>query len=116
VVNFWNPFCAPCEREQPLLQSAWQRLGSRRLQVIGLMFVGGFPAWPDDRDAARSYLQRFHVTYPVLLDNESRLAGGFGIEGIPTTVIVDSRGEMRFRVLGELKPGQLDELIEMVTD
>lgn len=76
------------------------------------MFIGGFPPWPDDADAAKRYLRRFGVTYPVLRDAESRLASGFGIQGIPTTVVVDREGQMRFRVLGELKPGALDELLE----
>lgn len=112
VVNFWNPFCAPCRREQPLLQSSWERLRGRGVQMVGLMFIGGFPPWPDDREAALRYLRRFGVTYPVLRDADSRLADGFGIQGIPTTVVVDRHGQMRFRVLGELKPGALDELIE----
>jgi thiol-disulfide isomerase/thioredoxin len=116
VVNFWNPFCAPCRREQPLLQRSWERLRGRGVQMIGLMFVGGFPPWPDDSAAAQRYLRRFGVTYPVLRDADSRLADGFGIAGIPTTVVVDRRGMMRFRVLGELKPGALDELIEMLDD
>ena len=114
VVNFWNPFCAPCRREQPLLQSSWNRLRTQGVQMIGLMYVGGFPPWPDDSEAARSYLRRFRVTYPVLRDADSRLADGFRIAGIPTTVVVDRQGEMRFRVLGELKPGALDELIEIL--
>jgi cytochrome c biogenesis protein CcmG/thiol:disulfide interchange protein DsbE len=112
VVNFWNPFCAPCRREQPLLQRSWERLRGRGVQMVGLMFIGGFPPWPDDADAAERYLRRFGVTYPVLGDIQSRLADGFGIAGIPTTVVVDRSGQMRFRVLGELKPGALDELTE----
>ncbi|MDP8956486.1 MAG: TlpA family protein disulfide reductase [Actinomycetota bacterium] len=112
VVNFWNPFCGPCRREQPLLQESWERLRGRGVQMIGLMFIGGFPPWPDDPEAAQRYLRRFRVTYPVLRDVDSKFADGFGIQGIPTTVVVDRQGRMRFRVLGELKPGALDELIE----
>ena len=112
VVNFWNPFCGPCRREQPLLQRSWERFRGGGIQVVGLMFIGGFPPWPDDADAAERYLRRFRVTYPVLRDIESKWADSFGIAGIPTTVVVDRSGRMRFRVLGELKPGALDELIE----
>jgi thiol-disulfide isomerase/thioredoxin len=116
IVNFWNPFCAPCRREQPLLQSEWERLGDGDVRIIGLMFVGGSPAWPNDPDAARTYLRKYGVTYPVLTDEKSRLADGFRIPGIPTTVVVDRRGQMRFRVLGAVKPGELDELIAKVED
>ena len=80
--------------------------------MVGLMFIGGFPPWPDDPEAARRYLRRFRVTYPVLRDAESRLANGFGIQGIPTTVVIDRRNQMRFRILGELKPGALDDLLD----
>ena len=114
VVNFWNPYCAPCRREQPLLQASWARLQTQGVRFIGLMFVGGQPPWPDDLKAARKYLRRFRVTYPVLRDADSHLADGFRIDGIPTTVVIDRRGRMRFRVLGELKRGALDELLEMV--
>lgn len=111
VVNFWNPFCAPCRQEQPLLQAEWERFRARGVLFVGLMYVGGNPPWPDDREAARRWLREFGVTYPNLVDEGSVWARGFGIEGIPTTVVVDRQGQMRFRVLGRLREGELGELL-----
>jgi thiol-disulfide isomerase/thioredoxin len=115
-VNFWNPFCAPCRREQPILEAASNRFRTRGVQFIGLMFVGGNPAWPNDPPAARRYLRKFGVTYPALIDSGSRLADGFRIPGIPTTVVVDRSGQMRFRIIGTVRPGELENLVRMLSD
>jgi len=109
VVNFWNQDCPPCRQEMPLLQRDSRRLESEGVTVIGVLYVGG--NWPNDPGAARSFLDRLGVTYPNVLDQSSELAGRFGIAGIPSTIVVDRSGEMRFRVLGQLRAGWLDELI-----
>lgn len=112
VVNFWNQDCPPCRREMPLLQGEARRLESRGVRIIGVLYVGG--NWPDDPGAAREFLGRLGISYPNVLDESSALAGKFGIAGIPTTIVVDRSGQMRFRVLGRLRPGQLDELLFML--
>jgi thiol-disulfide isomerase/thioredoxin len=114
VVNFWNYDCAPCHLEQPVLQAGWERLGARGVFVIGLMYVGGSPPFPGDPDDARSYLRRFGVTYPAIVDTGSVLSGAFKIPGIPSTVIVDRSGQMRFQLYGRIRPGELDDVVRML--
>ena len=109
AVNFFNPFCGPCRKEQPELEAAARRLEPEGVVVVGVHYVGG--DWPPSASAAQRYLREMHVTYPVLEDPSSGLARGFGIPGIPSTVVVDRRGRMRFRVLGGLKERELDDLV-----
>jgi thiol-disulfide isomerase/thioredoxin len=109
VVNFFNPFCGPCREEQPELEAASRRLRADGAVVVGVHYVGG--DWPPSVAAAERYLREMGVTYPVLEDRSSSLARAFGIPGIPSTVVVDERGRLRFRVLGGLKQGELDDLV-----
>jgi thiol-disulfide isomerase/thioredoxin len=109
VVNFWNPDCPPCRREAPTLQADRERLAGLGVEMVGVMYIGG--NWPDDRTAAREFLREFRVTYPSVVDESSNLARDFGIPAIPSTVVVDRSGQMRWRVLGELEPGELAALI-----
>ena len=67
VVNFWNYDCPPCRQEQPVLQAAWTALRGKGVSFVGVMFVGGVPAWPDDRIAARAYLQTYGVTHSLYI-------------------------------------------------
>ncbi len=113
VVNFWNYDCAPCHLEQPVLQSDWERLGPK-VAFVGLMYVGGNPPFPGDPDAARTYLRRFGVTYPAIMDVGSELSRAFRIPGIPSTVVVDGNGQMRFRLYGRVRLGELDDVVEML--
>jgi thiol-disulfide isomerase/thioredoxin len=112
VVNFWNQDCPPCREEQPVLEAAFQRLSVRGVTVVGLVYVGG--NWPNDPSAARAFLKGNGVTYPNLLDPGSKLAESFGIAGIPTTVIAGRDGQLAFRVLGKVRPGQLEGLIDQL--
>jgi cytochrome c biogenesis protein CcmG/thiol:disulfide interchange protein DsbE len=109
LVNFFNPFCLPCAEEQPVLERDWRRLHERGVEFVGIHYVGG--QWPGSASAARSYLKRMGVTYPVLEDPGSRLARAFAIQGLPSSVIVDRRGRMRFRVLGRIRAGEVRDLL-----
>jgi AhpC/TSA family len=91
------------------LEQEWRRLKSRGVQFVGIHYVGG--QWPRSVSAAQSYLRQMGVTYPVLQDPGSTLALSFAIQGIPSTVIVDNRGDLRFRVLGRVEPGEVSDLI-----
>ncbi|MDP9341882.1 MAG: TlpA family protein disulfide reductase [Actinomycetota bacterium] len=109
ILNFWNPFCGPCRKEAPELERDWQRLGGEGVLVLGLHYTGG--DWPASVPAARTYLRQYGITYPVLEDPGSRLALAFGIQGIPSTVVADANATLRFRILGAVKPGQLEQLV-----
>jgi cytochrome c biogenesis protein CcmG/thiol:disulfide interchange protein DsbE len=104
VVNFWATSCAPCRREQPVLSAAQARAGDAAL------FVG--VNYREDADTARGYLEGFGVAYPNLRDADGELAYRFGVPFLPTTVVVDAAGQMRFRVTGAIDAATLDDLLE----
>jgi thiol-disulfide isomerase/thioredoxin len=112
VVNFWNQDCPPCRQEQPVLEAGYQKLSGQGVIVIGLVYVGG--NWPNDLLAARAFLASNGATYPNLLDADSKLSRAFRIVGIPTTVVADRAGQLRFQILGKVRPGQLENLIDQI--
>jgi len=108
VVNFWATWCEPCEREQPLLVQAAEEAGGE------VAFLG--VDYRDEDDAAREWLARYDVPYPNVADPNGSIGYRLGVTtGLPTTVVVDGDGRLRFRVLGELDRATLDDLIERVT-
>ena len=87
-------------------------VADRGVTVLGVHYTG--EQWPKSVPDALSFVRAAHLTYPVLPDDGARIATAFGIRGIPSTVIVDESGEMRFRVLGPLRRQVLDDLVDEV--
>jgi peroxiredoxin len=113
VLNFWNPDCGPCRREAPALSKAWSALHQSGVEVVGVMYVGG--NWPDDRSAAQAFVDRYEVPYPIVVDEGSSLARATAIPGIPVTIVADEGGVMRYRIIGPVHPGEIEELVAGLT-
>jgi cytochrome c biogenesis protein CcmG, thiol:disulfide interchange protein DsbE len=94
LVNFWASWCDPCRKEAPELERLDRSLhGAARL--VGIDYT-------DREDAARSYLRRYGWTFPVLSDPNGVYGARYGLIGLPTTVVLDSRG----RIVGTLRGPQ----------
>jgi DsbE subfamily thiol:disulfide oxidoreductase len=96
LVNFWASWCGPCRQEQPRLEELWTQLeSSGKVAFVGVDYK-------DQSKPARSFLSGFHVTYPSVSDPSGDLGSKFGLSFMPSTFLVDSHGEMRYRLTGDV--------------
>jgi thiol-disulfide isomerase/thioredoxin len=109
VVNVWGSWCPPCIKEAPALQRSWDRVRADGVQFVGV----------DTRDqpaAARAHQRRFGVTYPSIDDDSGRvllaLRGTLPPKAPPSTLVLDRRGRVAYRVLGEVTQATLTGLVE----
>lgn len=104
VVNFWGTWCPPCLREMPALDRFAQQFGASGWQVLGLAI--------DNPRAVREFLVRQPVSYAIALAGfeGSALVRDLGNSqgGLPFTVLLDARGAVSQRKLGET---DFDELV-----
>ena len=87
VINLWASWCAPCREELPQLAKAHRAYGEK-LRIIGIDFADSAP------DAALELAERSGVTYPLLVDPDSRTKASLKVIGLPQTVFVDAQGTM----------------------
>ena len=104
VVNFWATWCGPCRREQPMLTELESALRDRGVRFVGVNYR-------DDGAAAIAYLEEFAVAYPSLADPDGGVAFLFEVPFLPTTIVIDAEGQLRFRVVGEIDRETLADLI-----
>jgi thiol-disulfide isomerase/thioredoxin len=95
LMNFWASWCEPCRAEMPSLQQLADLYGPDKLLVLAINFKEA-PA------RAIRFATSTGVTLPVLLDSAGTLAGQWGVKVFPTTLMIDSRGQPRSRVQGEV--------------
>lgn len=96
LVNVWASWCLPCRQEQPLLVSAYRELSPRGLQIVGINVR-------DDPEEAREFLQEFgRAPWPSVQDPDGRRAVDWGTFALPETYLVDRRGTVVAKAVGEL--------------
>lgn len=103
VLNFWASWCVPCRKEFPLLK----QVHGGDVAVLGVVYQ-------DSKRAAAAFMRQQGATWPGLIDPKGQIAKAYGVAakpGIPVTVAIDARGALVKRHIGELRPGDLEDLI-----
>jgi peroxiredoxin len=104
VVRFWADWCRFCDGEMRALEPVYSRLHGRGLELLAVN-VG------QERDTAARFVDRLKISYPALLDQASEVAQRYGVIALPTTFVVDKKGVIRGKILGESEPGTLEAMV-----
>jgi len=95
VVNLWATWCGPCVAELPALSVLSHALAPQDIAVLPLSSDRG------GAKAVRAFFEAHDISgLPILLDAKGVAAEAWGVDGIPTTVIIDRRGMERARLEG----------------
>jgi cytochrome c biogenesis protein CcmG, thiol:disulfide interchange protein DsbE len=90
LVDFWATWCEPCRQQFPALERLRQELGPQGLSVYAVSF---------DEDPAQipRFLEETPVGFRVLWDQGgAEWAARYDLQRLPTTLIVDRAGTIRF--------------------
>ena len=97
VLNFWASWCQPCEQEAPLLERTESQLRRIGGTVLGVTYLD---ASPD----SRSFVRRYHLSYPNLRDNTGNFAHSYGTDQLPESFVIDRHGD-----IVAISRGEVDE-------
>jgi peroxiredoxin len=106
MINFWASWCVPCRQEMPMLEDIYKKYNKLGFTLIGVNVE------PDSK-AADDWLKQTPVSFPVLYDKESKVSKMYNVSGMPTTVIIDRKGNLRWRHVS-YKPGDEGEYLNTI--
>jgi peroxiredoxin len=106
LINFWATWCGPCRKEMPLLDQIYQRYKGLGFTLLGVNVE-------EDSAGAENWLKQTPVTFPVLFDRENRVSKLYEVTAMPSTVIVDRKGQVRFVHYG-YTPGTENEYQDQI--
>jgi thiol-disulfide isomerase/thioredoxin len=110
VLNFWYAGCAPCRAETPDLAQIATDFEARGVQVVGVNVR-------DTAETALAFARNLNLNYPSVMDIESgavvqAYTGVVSPSAVPTTLVMNAKGEITARVLGRFEASTLRSLIE----
>lgn len=97
MINFWASWCGPCRQEMPLIEGLHKKYSRLGFTVLGV----NVDANPQD---AHKMLTEIPVSFPVGFDSKNKVSELYQIDAMPSTLMVDRKGNLRFLHRG-YKPG-----------
>jgi thiol-disulfide isomerase/thioredoxin len=90
MINFWASWCKPCRDEMPLLEDIYKKYKPMGFTMLAVNVE------PNTKDAD-AWLARLSkpVTFPVAYDVDSTVSKLYKVQTMPSTVIVDRKGNIR---------------------
>ena len=90
MINFWATWCGPCRQEMPLLEDIYKKYKPMGFTLIGV----NVEPKSGDPEGWLSKLPK-PVTFPVAFDVDSKVSSLYKVKGMPTTVFIDRKGNVR---------------------
>ena len=89
LVNFWATWCGPCREEMPHLNVLYEKYRKSGFVLLGVNV-------DDDPKTALATAAKLNVSFPVLLDTDKKVSKLYDLNTMPSTVVIDRDGKMRF--------------------
>lgn len=94
-LDFWASWCGPCRQAFPWMQQMQDAYAAQGLTVVAVNV-------DRERKDADRFLAAFHPTFDVRFDPKGEMAERFKLPGMPTSLLIDRHGSVRYTHVGFL--------------
>lgn len=98
MINFWASWCGPCRQEMPYLNELYDTYKKAGFVLLGVNL-------DEDAAAAKKFLDKTPVTFPVLLDPTGKVADQYKNQAMPSSYFIDREGNLSYLHQG-YRPGE----------
>ncbi|HKX40163.1 MAG TPA: TlpA disulfide reductase family protein [Burkholderiaceae bacterium] len=89
MVNFWATWCGPCRQEMPHLNRLYEKYRASGFVLLGVNV-------DDDAANAVALAAKLGIAFPVLLDTNKGVSKLYDLSTMPSTVLIDRDGKVRY--------------------
>jgi peroxiredoxin len=105
ILDFWDTWCPPCKKGIPDFIALYEENKDKGLVIIGLAFGR------EGEEKVVQFAKDKGITYPIVIATD-KVVEDFGpIDGIPTTVVIDKKGNIVERYTGFTEKSEFEKVI-----
>jgi thiol-disulfide isomerase/thioredoxin len=104
LLDFWASWCGPCAVEAPVVDRLARRYEKRGLVVMGVNTS-------DPPEVIRAYAAQKGLSYPMVIDAGSRASQEYGVDKLPSLVVIDKQGNVLAYLTGLVDEASLNEIV-----
>ena len=97
IVNFWATWCTPCKKEMPSLDSLYQDQSFKNLEVFAVNMQQ-----PNLLKTKKFFSDLNIQKLQIFFDSNLNFVKAFKLRGVPTTILINKKGEEFARIIGEV--------------
>ncbi len=114
LLNFWATWCPPCIREMPSMERLHQQVDAEEFKVLAVNQM-------EDADQVFAFTGQLDVdpTFEILFDTTSEVSQAYAVRGLPTTYLIDKKGNIRYRAVGGREfnhPGVIEIINQLIEE
>jgi thiol-disulfide isomerase/thioredoxin len=96
IINFWATWCTPCKKEMPSLDRLYQDKNFKNLQAFAVNMEQ-----PNTLKTKKFFTNLNIQKLEIFFDRNLNFVKKLKLRGVPTTVLINKKGEEFARILGE---------------
>lgn len=107
LIDFWATWCGPCVAEMPNVKNVYAKYHPQGFEIVGISL-------DQSRDRLNQYIKSNQIAWPQYFDGKwwnNDVAVRYGIKSIPTTILVDKSGKIRYK---SLRGRQLENAVQQL--
>jgi peroxiredoxin len=106
VVDFWATWCPPCRAEIPGFVELQKKFGKDGLVIVGISVDQG------GVELVKKFIAQNKINYQIVLADGGVADAFGGIEGIPTTFVIDRDGKIQLKEVGFVETKEFEKRIQ----
>ncbi len=106
LINFWATWCGPCRAEIPGFLDVYKKYRTRNFEIIGISLDNS--GWK----VVNPFVKKYKIDYPIVLGDESLVKAYGNFNAIPTTFLVDKKGNIVEEHVGYLSKEDLEKKLK----
>jgi len=94
MINFWATWCPPCRQEMPSMEELFKEYNKKGFEILAIS---------SDSQAekiVKPFMEFYELSFTALMDVDGKIHSAYGVTSIPTTYLVDKKGNIAQKIMG----------------